>query len=207
MPSHGEIFIVDDDPWVRDALTIIFSREGYRVSAFADGGSFLLAARQQVPACVILDIYMPGRSGLKILKDLGAQGCTPAIFVISAHGDVPTAVEAIKHGAVDFIEKPFDANTVVTRVRAGIEARARQATIADDPQFLDVLTPRESEVLDHIVSGESSKEIGRRLGISPRTVETHRERIMEKLKAKNGADLAGIVMRRRSGRTGRGNFL
>ncbi|MGC2774537.1 MAG: response regulator, partial [Bradyrhizobium sp.] len=123
----GEIHIVDDDPSVRDALSVVLTLEGYHVTGFADGHSFLAAARNRLPQCIILDVHMPGRSGLDILKELNAKHYPVPIFIISGQGDIPMAVEAIKNGALDFIEKPFDAETVVTRVRDAIAAAARRS--------------------------------------------------------------------------------
>jgi FixJ family two-component response regulator len=196
----GEIFIVDDDPAVRDALSVVFSLEGYHVTSFGDGSAFLSAARARTPACILLDVHMPGRSGLDILKELNAQHYGAPIFIISGQGDIPMAVDAIKNGALDFIEKPFDADTVVARVREAVEAWRRRAT-SESSDILSLqfpghqsLTPREREVLAQIAGGASNKEAGRRLGISPRTIEVHRARIMEKLGAKNAADLVRIVL-------------
>ncbi len=124
--DEGEIFIVDDDPAVRDALRLVFELEGYKVAAFPDGVAFLTAAKVRTPSCVILDVHMPGRSGLDVLSELGPNYAAP-IFMISGQGDIPMAVEAIKHGAHDFIEKPFDADTVVERVREAIAARQRNS--------------------------------------------------------------------------------
>jgi two-component system response regulator FixJ len=196
--EDNEIFVVDDDPAVRDALRVVFELEGYRVSAFPDGLSFLAAARNRTPGCVLLDVHMPGRSGLDILNELGVQYGAP-VFMISGQGDIPMAVEAIKQGAHDFLEKPFDADTVLSRVREALEARANKASgKAADTLFApfqgeDQLTPREREVLEKIALGASNKEAGRQLGISPRTIEVHRARIMEKLGARNTADLVRIV--------------
>ena len=199
--SSTEIFIVDDDPAVRDALSVVFTLEGFHVSGFAEGNSFLTAARARTPACIILDVHMPGRSGLDILKELNAQHYGAPIFIISGQGDIPMAVDAVKNGALDFIEKPFDADTVVARVREAIEAWARRSMEKDQDSILaaefpghDLLTPREREVLAQIARGASNKEAGRHLGISPRTIEVHRARVMEKLGAKNAADLVRIVM-------------
>ncbi len=198
--QSGEIFIVDDDPAVRDALSVVFSLEGYHVASFGEGSTFLNAARARTPACILLDVHMPGRSGLDILKELNAQHYGAPIFIISGQGDIPMAVDAIKNGALDFIEKPFDADTVVARVREAVEAWRRRAT-SDSSDILSLqfpghqsLTPREREVLAQIAGGASNKEAGRRLGISPRTIEVHRARIMEKLGAKNAADLVRIVL-------------
>ena len=115
-------------PWCVNALSAVLSREGYQVSGFGEGKSFLAAAKARTPTCVILDVQMPGQSGLDILKELNAQHYPAPIFIISGIGDIPMAVEAIKNGALDFIEKPFDAATVVTRVREAVEAWARRAT-------------------------------------------------------------------------------
>jgi|307.fasta_scaffold44531_2 two-component system, LuxR family, response regulator FixJ len=198
--TQGEIFIVDDDPLVRDALSVVFTLAGYKVRAFADGASFVAAARAEAPACIILDVHMPGRSGLDILKALNAEHYPTPIFIISGQGDIPMAVEAIRNGALDFIEKPFNGETVVTRVREAIEARTRRSeaggleALAAQFPGRDLLTPREREVLGKIAEGASNKEAGRLLGISPRTIEVHRARIMEKLGAKNAADLVRIVL-------------
>jgi FixJ family two-component response regulator len=195
-PIAGELFVVDDDASVREALSVVFATQDFQVTGFADGGAFLAAARAHVPACVLLDIRMPGCSGLDVLKELDAHHYGAPIFVISAEGDIPIAVEAIKSGAFDFIEKPFEPETVIGRVRQGIEAwRSRGG--GNWPRKFDGhdrLTPREREVLAEIAGGASNKEAGRRLGISPRTVEVHRARIMTKLGAKNAADLVRIVL-------------
>ncbi len=198
--SGNEIFIVDDDAGIRETLTIVLSSQGYRVTPFADGNSFLGAARSRVPACILLDVHMPGISGLDILKELNAQQFPAPIFIISGQGDIPMAVEAIKNGALDFIEKPFRASDVAARVRDAIDAKTRRAAEAADDLTSaafpghEQLTPREKEVLSQLAAGASNKEAGRHLGISPRTVEVHRARIMEKAGAKNAADLVRIVL-------------
>ena len=203
--SKGEIVIVDDDPAVRETLSLIFSREGYEVTCFADGASFLAAARARVPACILLDVYIPGRSGLDILKDLNAGDYPAPVFIISGQGDIPMAVDAIKHGALDFIEKPFSGSTVATRVRDAIAAwRFREHEQPAEPVALEFagrkpLTRREGEVLAQLLTGASNKEVARQLGISPRTIEIHRAHIMGKLGAKNAADLVRIVMSERRG--------
>jgi FixJ family two-component response regulator len=199
-PSAGEILVVDDDPAIREVLTALFTREGFQVTNFADGASLLATARVRTPVCIILDVNIPGRSGLDILKELNAQDYPAPIFIMSGQGDIPMAVEAIRNGALDFIEKPFRGHAVISRVREAMEAQMRRAA---DPNaskispFLfpgrEPLTRREQDVLAQIVAGASSKEAGRHLGISPRTIEVHRARIMEKLGAKNAADLVRIV--------------
>ncbi len=195
-PTGGEIFVVDDDPMVLNALSIMLSRAGYQVTPFAEGASFLAAARSRTPACIILDVHMPGRSGLDILKELNGEQYPAPIFIVSGAGDIPMAVEAIKNGALDFIEKPFDATMLVTHVRDAIEAWSRKGNggglLGTFPGH-DQLTSRERDVLSQITAGSSNKQAGRELGISPRTIEVHRARIMEKLSARNTADLVRIV--------------
>jgi FixJ family two-component response regulator len=198
--SPQMIHIVDDDPAIRDALTVVFDLEGYDVASFETGEAFLdTVGIGQKPDCVILDVHMPGQSGIEILRRLHQDGFATPVFVISGQGDIPMAVEAIKQGAHDFIEKPFDAETVVTRVRDAIVA-TQKAAGEELPQRsfpgADTLTPREREVLEEITAGASNKEAGRTLGISPRTIEVHRARIMEKLGARNAADLVRIVLSR-----------
>ena len=195
--KQRSIHIVDDEPAVRDALAVVFRLEGFAVTGFGNGDDFLAAARADPPSCVILDIHMPGRSGLEILRDIDAAHYPSPIFVISGRGDIPTAVSAIKHGAFDFIEKPFDADTVVQRINDALDRRngsGGNGRIDFDAGVLEALTPREREVLGQITAGASNKEAGRNLGISPRTIEVHRARIMDKLGAKNAADLVRIVM-------------
>ena len=122
----GEIFIVDDDPLVRDMLSTLFTLEGYQVESFAEGNAFLAAAHARKPACILLDVNMPGRSGIDILKELHARGYPVPVFMISGQADVPLAVSAIKSGAVDFIEKPFNVEAVVGRVRDALAAFVQQ---------------------------------------------------------------------------------
>ncbi|MBV6658233.1 MAG: response regulator transcription factor [Devosiaceae bacterium] len=198
MNPDQAVFIVDDDPAVRDALSVVFSLEGYDVETFDNGDAFLSALPNLPQACVLLDVHMPGRSGMEILRALGPDTYTAPIFIISGQGDIPMAVAAVKAGAFDFIEKPFDAETVVARVRDGIDTVKRRIEAdqmgATEHPDLQLLTPREREVLEQITAGASNKEAGRTLGISPRTIEVHRARIMEKLGAKNAADLVRIVL-------------
>jgi two-component system response regulator FixJ len=199
--TSGEVFIVDDDPMVRDMLSEVFAQAGYRAISFVDGASFIVAARERIPACVILDIYMPGRSGLEILKDLDAPNYPAPIFVASGRGDIPSAVEAIKNGAFDFIEKRLEADTLVARVGEAIKARSQFQQNHDGAEIpsssfpgSDLLTRREREVLALIAASATNKEAAINLGISQRTVEIHRAHIMHKLGAKNSIDLARKVM-------------
>jgi len=199
--SRGEIFVVDDDPAVRDTLSMVLQTAGYQVICFADGAALLAVARSRTPAAILLDVHIPGKSGLDILKELHGEDYPAPIFMISGHGDISMAVSAIKSGALDFIEKPFRGSELVTRLEEAIGAYARrQAQFAGSNIATlhfpgrEPLTRREREVLEQFTSGASNKEAGRTLGISPRTIEDHRANIMKKLGAKNAADLVRIVM-------------
>jgi FixJ family two-component response regulator len=198
----NEIFIVDDDPLVRGTLTAVFSASDFKVMCFADGAALLDETKLRTPACIILDVHIPGDSGLDILKHLNAQDYPAPIFIMSGKGDIAMAVQAIKNGALDFIEKPFRGSAVVTRVTEAIEAFTRRPKESESnaAEFhfpgREPLSRREREVLALVVQGASNKEAGRQLGISPRTIEDHRARIMTKLGAKNAADLIRIVLNR-----------
>ena len=197
----GEIFVVDDDPAVRDTLSIVLRAGGYEVSSFNDGSALLSTVRNRTPVAILLDVHIPGKSGLDILKELHGEDYPAPIFMISGMGDIAMAVSAIKNGAFDFFEKPFRGSEIVGRLNEAIGAFNRRRTEHGSPKFgsLDFpghepLTRREREVLEQFASGASNKEAGRTLGISPRTIEDHRANIMKKLGARNAADLIRIVM-------------
>lgn len=197
----GDLFIIDDDAMMRDALSVVFTLAGYRVTGFVDGETFLAVASDRTPAAVLLDLHLPAKSGLVVLRELDARSYPAPIFIVTGDSDVSSAVEAVKSGAFDYLVKPLDASAIVARVRSAITAFARRdgsavgkiGLPADFPGQ-SLLTPREREVLSQIAEGASNKEVGRRLGISPRTVEVHRARLMEKIGARNAADLVRIVL-------------
>jgi len=195
----SEIFVVDDDYDMRETLTAVFGDAGYQVREFGDGQAFLRIARSEPPACVLLDICMPESSGLEVLRELDAKSYPAPVIILSGQGDVLNVVRAMKYGAFDFIEKRFNGDVILSRVTTAIDdwtrIHERQRSSAS-PAYrgYDRLTPREREVLSQITGAASNKETARTLGISPRTVEIHRSRIMQKLGAKNSVDLVRIVM-------------
>ena len=201
-PSGAELFIVDDDPMIGELLGAVFSSEGYQVTTFTDGEQFNSVARSRPPpACVILDFMMPGRSGRDILKDIHAPGYAAPIIVMSGMAGIAMAVDAIKNGAFDFIEKPFALDALVERVSDAIVAWTQRRMNGNNRENLRTkfpgcrpLTLREAEVLAEIVGAASNKEAAQHLGISPRTVDIHRAHIMAKLGAKNTADLVRIAL-------------
>jgi FixJ family two-component response regulator len=199
--SRGEIFVVDDDPAVRETLTVVLTAQGYQVICFADGAALLAVARSRIPSCILLDVNIPGKSGLDILKELHGENYPAPIFIISGQGDIAMAVSAIKNGALDFIEKPFRGSEIVSRLEEAVGAYARRQSENSSSKIATLhfpgrepLTRREREVLEQFASGATNKEAGRYLGISPRTIEDHRANIMKKLGARNAADLIRIVM-------------
>ena len=195
----SDIFVVDDDCDMRETLTAVFDNAGYNVREFADGRAFLHIARSGPPACVLLDICMPESSGLEVLRELDAKSYPGPVLILSGQGDALNVVRAMKYGAFDFIEKRFDGDTILSRVTTAIEDWTRiherqHSSASPSYRGYERLTPREREVLSQITAASSNKETARNLGISPRTVEIHRSRIMQKLGAKNSVDLVRIVM-------------
>src|SRR4051812_47989237 len=159
-PSRGEIFVVDDDPAIRDTLSMVLSAGGYQVICFADGAALLAIARSRTPACILLDVHIPGKSGLDILKELHGEKYPAPIFMISGQGDIAMAVNAIKGGALDFIEKPFRGSKIVPRLDEAIGAYARRHAQAPASKIASLhfpgrepLTQREREVLEQFTSG------------------------------------------------------
>lgn len=194
-----EVMIVDDDAAACQSMALVLSIEGYRASAFADGESFLEAFDERVrdglvPLCVLLDVLLPGRSGLDVLRVLAARRPALPVFVMSGQADIATAVAAIRAGAADFIEKPFAVTAMLGCVRKALLAHRRPALPAGYPGG-DLLTRRERDVLAQIAGGASNKEAARRLGISPRTVEVHKARMMEKMGASSLLELVRLLGR------------
>ena len=199
--SRGEVFLLEDEHCVRELLSAVLTGAGYEVVCFADSRALLTAARSRVPACILLHLFLPGKPGLDLLRELHAEHYPAPILVMSGRGTIALAVSAIKLGAVDFIEKPFRGPEMVARVTEAIEShvdrRAGGGTPSFGPPHLPGSAPlseREREVLEEFISGASTKEVARALGISPRTVEDHRARIMRKFGARAVADLIRIAI-------------
>lgn len=198
MNADPTVFVVDDDEAVRKSLQRLIESGGLRVEAYTCAMEFLDAYDPAKPGCLILDIRMPGMSGLELQQKLVSQGILIPIIIISGHGDIPKAVQAMKHGALDFIEKPFNDELLLDRISRAIEldAQIRQDSARQDDIALLIarLTPREREVMDLLVTGMSNKQVAAQLGISPKTVDIHRGHLMHKLEVDSLAKLVRIAV-------------
>ena len=197
MTPEPTVFVIDDDKAVRHFLRGLIASVNLRVEAFASAQEFLAAYRSSSPGCLLLDIRMPGMSGLELQQELSVRGIDLPVIVLTGHGNVQVAVHAMKAGAVDFIEKPFNNELLLDRVQKAVaksvdtyEDRIKRDEILNRRKLL---TPRERQVLDLVVAGESNKGIARRLHISDKTVEIHRANVMGKMQAKSLADLVKMV--------------
>jgi len=193
------VFIVDDDEPVRGALQLLMKSVGHDAKTFATGDEFLAACSPGISGCLILDIRMPGMSGLELQEKLHQQGVNIPIIFITGHGDIPMAVEAMKQGALEFLQKPFREQDLVDRVNEALEKDESASKFAlqrteIEPRIAK-LTPRERQIMDMIVQGNANKVIAIDLGVSQRTVETHRTRIMRKTQAKSLAELVQMAVR------------
>jgi FixJ family two-component response regulator len=199
--EDGTVFLIDDDPSVRDSLTLLLSLKGLRTQAFANAESFIDTYRPERSGCVLTDLRMPGMTGLELQAALRERHIDVPVVVLTAHGDVATARAALKNGAFDFIEKPADDAMLLEVLRNALrvehERRTAASTRTDTDQRLQRLTGREREILALIAAGHPNRDVAVKLGISPRTVEVHRARIMEKLECSSLAEL--ISMNRAAG--------
>lgn len=197
--DEGPIFIVDDDTAVRDSLQSLLETHGFTVKTFSTAWDLLKALDTEQPGCFLLDVRMPGMNGLELQKELVARRVLAPTIIMTGHGDVSTAVEAMKAGAMDFIEKPGSPGAIVNSVRLALEAASKSQT-ADEltvkaREAMAGLTSREREILEHLIHGAANKVVARALGISPRTVENHRAHIMLKTGTQNVADLVRLATR------------
>ena len=191
------VYVVDDDPSVQRVLERTLTSAGWRVQMYESGRSFFDAFDPDQPGCLILDLRMPWMNGLTVQEKLMAMGSTLPIIFLTAFGDVPTAVQAMQAGAVDFLEKPFSNQQLLRLVEQALEQEAQLRTQrqrrAEREARLAHLTPREREVLDLVVAGDTNKEIAAQLGIGLRTVEMHRQQVMRKLGVRSAVDLMHLL--------------
>lgn len=192
------VHVVDDDPDVRDSLRWLIESVGLPVRTYGDAREFLDKYDPERLGCLVLDVRLPGLSGLELQQELMSRPETPPIIMISGHAEVPSAVQAVKAGAIDFIEKPFSEQILLDRIQEALEQqrRAREARTrrAASMALLATLTPREREVMQLIVAGKRNKVIAAELGITEKTVEVHRSRVMEKLQVESLAALVQLVL-------------
>ena len=202
MPEAEQtVFIVDDDDALRDAIATFLDAEGQACETYADAAGLLARFADWPPeasGCLVLDVRMPGLSGLDVQDELNARGIDMPIIFITGYGDVPSAVRAMKGGAVDFLSKPFDAETLAERIREALRAdgerRTARCDLAAAQTRADTLTPREREVLDRVAAGQANKRVAIELGVSERTVEIHRSHLMKKMGARHLAELVRMKL-------------
>lgn len=196
--ADGTVFVVDDDPAVRDAVSVLVGAAGYRVETFASAEEFLARRAGGEPGCLVADVRMSGISGLDMQDRLNDGGSSLPVIFITGYGEVPAAVRAMKGGAVDFLQKPFSDSVLLDRIRDAIAraaaSRAQDREAARIRERLAALTDRESEILDLVIEGQSTKQIAATLKRAEKTVEFHRTNIMRKLDAPNVAALVRLVM-------------
>jgi len=196
--ARPTVFVVDDDAAVRDALKFLLRSVGHAAEAFASATDFLDAYRDDRPGCLVLDIRMPGMSGLELQEQLVQRRSILPIIFITGHGDVPMAVEAMQAGAMDFIQKPFRDQDLLDRINQALEKDVKNREALGELNLirerLASLTPREREVMDMVVHGKANKVIAGDLSLSQRTVEIHRARVMEKMQASSLAHLVRMVL-------------
>ena len=201
MASECVIHVVEDDQPMRDSLVMLLEEAGYKVRAYAMAEDLMALGGPTEPGCVVSDVRMPGMDGLTLLRRLRAGGSALPLILITGHGDISMAVTAMKAGAFDFLEKPFEADALLAAIEAALRPRSSD-TNAENAETarrrLEKLTSREYEVLDHLVAGKSNKEAAAKLGISPRTVEFHRAHIMEKTGAKGLPELVRLWLATRA---------
>jgi len=193
-PDTPTVFVIDDDPLIRNGVRSLIGSVGLRALTFGSASEFLLSTRPDAPACLVLDVRLPGLSGLDLQRELRGSDIHIPIIFITGHGDIPMTVEAMKAGAAEFLTKPFRGQDLLDAVQRAIahdrQARQERGEIAELRKCFDTLSPREQEVLRMVVAGMLNKQIAAELGISELTVKTHRAHLMEKMRA---GSLAGLV--------------
>ena len=198
MPGESVVHVIDDDAAVRDSLSFLLASVDIEAVTHELAAAFLDDLPAPLAGCIVTDIRMPGVSGLELIRELHARDINVPVIVITGHGDVPMAVEAMKQGASDFIEKPFDDDTLLAAVRSALErgrdAGAREARQAEVREKVATLSERERQVLDGLIAGKPNKTIAFDLGISPRTVEIYRANVMTKMQAGSLSELVRMTL-------------
>ena len=193
------VYVVDDDPSVRRSLARLIRSEGFRVETFAQAQDFLDQKEGTDPSCLVLDVNLPGRSGLDLQRELSSRGYSMPIVFITGYGNIPMTVQAMKGGAVEFLEKPVDHQVLLNAIRQAIkkdrQMKRQFNEINEIRQRLATLTPREKEVLPLVVSGMLNKQVAFKLGTTEKTIKVHRARIMEKMGADSLADLVRLAQK------------
>jgi two-component system, LuxR family, response regulator FixJ len=204
MSAEATVHVVDDDVEVRQSLSFLLATAGFAVRLYESGGAFLEAARTPPAGVVLTDVRMPGIDGLELLRRLRSAGSALPVVVMTGHADVPMAVEAMKEGAFDFLEKPFDDELLIGTIKAALAAHERaayrQGQSAEIQTRIGSLSERERQVLEGLVSGKPNKVIAHDLGISPRTVEIHRANVMSKMQAGSLSELVRMALLAGGGR-------
>ena len=198
MKKNPIIMVVDDDSGVRNSMRSLLKSVGLESALYGSAQEFLAAYHPGQPGCLVLDIRMPGMSGLELQQQLNLRGAVIPVIFMTGHGDIPMAVEAMQHGAFDFLQKPFRDQDLLDRIqRAIVKDSEQRQTLGETARIkahVESLTAREREVLDLMTQGKQNKSIAQDLGVSPRTVEIHRARVMEKMNAQSVAQLVRMML-------------
>ncbi|MBU0616779.1 MAG: response regulator [Planctomycetes bacterium] len=198
MEPKGTVYVVDDDPGVRTSLRRLLEEVSLPCQAFGTANEFLKAYSPASPGCLVLDVRMPGMSGIELHKRLVAEDVTIPVIIISGHGDIPMAAETMRRGAVDFMEKPVSPQTLLDRIQQALarDAETRRAKVERDAVAARaaLLTPREREVVDLAVTGMANKQIAAQFGVSSQAIDAHRAKAMKKLQAENVAELVRLMI-------------
>jgi two-component system, LuxR family, response regulator FixJ len=197
------VMVVDDDSGVRNAMRALLKSVGLNSTLYASAQEFLGAYDPHQPGCLLLDIRMPGMSGMDLQQELNLRGAVVPVIFMSGHADIPMAVEAMQHGAFDFLQKPFRDQDLLDRIQRAIARDAERRSALGERERIrarvDSVTDREREVLDLLTLGKQNKQIAQELGVSPRTIEIHRARVMEKMEAESVAELVRMMLDLRAG--------
>lgn len=192
--ENATVHIVDDDAEIRAAVAMLLGAEGYQVQEHDDGASFLAEYQPDNHSVVLMDVRMPTMDGLAVQAEMQARAWRLPLVFISGHGDIPMAIEAVRRGALDFLQKPFTDSLLLKAVRLAIESLPQSSELRSVDEALDSLTDREREVMYAVCEGHANKVIARLLGVSPRTVEIHRSRVLHKLEVQNAQQLVRRLM-------------